>query len=159
MSRFEAVYPFCFVVEHNESPSSITAVSIQCLCNLLNSSFIALDAVHCAECIQLIGTTICSVILDVEQKEFDEGLLLKFLYFIQSLLGNECVVHLSESSMWNLFEKSLYIYFNVNAHQHSEALFEAAEITVTLLIRSVFKRYVLSFSSIYRIWDCNVFVI
>ena len=135
--------PFCLVIEQNESPSSITAVSINCLTNLLNSSFISIDSPNCKQCIQLIGNTICSVILDVEQKEFDEGLLLKFMNLISSLLNNKCYIHLSESMIWNIFEKCLYIYFNVNANQHSEALFEFAEITITLLIQRIFQRYVI----------------
>ena len=130
------------MIEQNESPSSITAVSINCISNLLNGDgFINLDSIDCKECIQLIGNTICCVILDVEQKEFDEGLLLKFMNLIIALLNNKCYIYLSQSMIYNIFEKCLYIYFNVNANQHSEALFEFAEITITLLIQKVFQRY------------------
>ena len=77
--RFECIVPFCLVIEQNESPASITGVAINCITNLLNSSFINLNTLNCDKCIQLIGNTLCNVILDVKQKEFDQGLLLKFI--------------------------------------------------------------------------------
>eukprot|EP01083_Nonionella_stella_P109829 320717_1 len=140
LSRYECIYPFCLVIKQNESPSSITAVSIHCITNILNDSlFLNTNTPQIQQCVQCIGHAICGVTLDVEQKEFDEGLLLKFMNLISCLLHHSCFIFLSESMICNIFDKLLYIYWNVNADHHSQALFAFAEISINLLIQKVFQ--------------------
>ena len=139
LCRYECILPFCSVIAENETPSSITAVSIDCITNLLTSHcFINKNALNAMECIQCIGNAITSVTLDVKQNEFDQGLLLKFMNLINALLDNECFVFLTEANIWNLFEKCLCILFNANMIKHSEAIFEFAEIVICNLTKKIF---------------------